>query len=99
MCKCPDVTSCSSTQSTVCGSDGKTYESTCVMKANVCNRKEDVTVAHSGPCGTVDLGVYVSLLLSLLMLMLSLSLSLLLLLSSSLLLLLLLCYCCCLRRR
>jgi hypothetical protein len=51
LCQCPEESSCSDTQSTVCGSDGKSYKNACTLKAAVCKRKEDVNVKHSGACG------------------------------------------------
>ena len=51
LCQCPEESSCPDRESTVCGSDGKSYKNTCTMKATVCRMKEDVKVKHSGPCG------------------------------------------------
>merc|ERR1739847_21703 len=34
----------------VCGSDGITYSSKCMMKMAACESEKDVSVVHSGPC-------------------------------------------------
>ena len=35
----------------VCGNDGKTYASECLMKLESCREKKDVKVTKSEPCG------------------------------------------------
>lgn len=44
--ECPDV------NDPVCGTNGKTHDSECKLKAESCADGEDVGVKHKGVCGT-----------------------------------------------
>ena len=50
-CVCPDESDCAQTVNTVCGSDGKTYLNTCVMKAKACAKDVSVQPLRDGYCG------------------------------------------------
>ena len=50
ICECPQESSCPNTQSTVCGSDGKSYKNSCLMRTAACQKNEDITAKHSGTC-------------------------------------------------
>ena len=34
----------------ICGSDGRTYNNTCDLKAAICRKGQSITVAYKGPC-------------------------------------------------
>jgi len=42
----------------VCGSDGKTYSTECVMNAYSCRKGLNITVLHPGKCVQKPSGVY-----------------------------------------
>ena len=50
-CECPDCFP-GPTDELVCGSDGRTYASECLMKRFLCENKEDGTITKRGACGT-----------------------------------------------
>lgn len=50
-CVCPKKEECSRSPGKVCGSDGKTYDSECLLKVEACKKKSPVNMAHDGPCG------------------------------------------------
>lgn len=53
VCGCgPD---CETSVRPVCGTDGKTYESPCLLDRAACLDNRDVRVAYIGPCGEHDL--------------------------------------------
>ena len=60
-CKC--ITNCPDVDEPVCGSDGKTYSSECVLKSKACLNRVDVRVA-GGPKKCCKLTVVESLALS-----------------------------------
>ena len=50
-CQCPLKSECVNTPQSVCGSDGKTYDSICALQAESCENNVIVTLASSGKCG------------------------------------------------
>ena len=52
-CSCP---TCDSTPGAdaVCGSDGRTYASSCHVESASCRMKKDIKVAKRGACGKLD---------------------------------------------
>jgi hypothetical protein len=50
-CQCMDVADCPSKLNPVCGSDGKNYNNTCIMKLKSCKEgKHNTTVDGGGNC-------------------------------------------------
>lgn len=49
-CVCADASSCPSNAVEVCGSDGVTYRSECIMHVESCKRNQMISVDHRGPC-------------------------------------------------
>ena len=47
-CSCNRI--CTREYAPVCGTDGKTYATECMMKLLVCDEGSDVTVKHPGEC-------------------------------------------------
>ena len=56
-CVCPQRSDCSPERDPVCGSDGKTYLNDCSLRVESCKRRETVTVANLGQCGTLTLSL------------------------------------------
>lgn len=50
-CECPLAEECPDVNDPVCGTNGKTYESECKLKAESCAEGSDVTTKHNGVCG------------------------------------------------
>lgn len=50
-CECPRAEECPDINDPVCGTNGKTYESECKLKAESCAEGTDVTTKHNGVCG------------------------------------------------
>lgn len=50
--KCTCQRLCTREYAPVCGTDGKTYSTECVMKGMVCEQGTMVTVKHPGECGS-----------------------------------------------
>lgn len=50
-CECPRSEECPDVNDPVCGTNGKTYESECKLKAESCAEGIDVTTKHNGVCG------------------------------------------------
>ncbi|XP_047511695.1 agrin-like [Pieris napi] len=48
-CECPSM-ECKKDQPAVCGSDGRTYLSTCHLRAHACRTQSDTVVQAFGPC-------------------------------------------------
>ena len=59
LCVCPtdcveevqDVMIVEKDTNKVCGTDGQTYESECLLKIAACNKQQYVVVANKGECG------------------------------------------------
>ena len=50
-CECPPP--CEPIMRTVCGDDGRTYESLCEMRRASCTQKKLIEVKHAGSCGKI----------------------------------------------
>lgn len=50
-CECGNVECPSNNVISVCGSDGRTYLSTCHLRAHACKTQSDIVVQAFGPCG------------------------------------------------
>ena len=53
VCVCPP-TPCTLEFVPVCGSDGKTYPNSCVMRVTACEKSQNITLASQGDCKTND---------------------------------------------
>jgi hypothetical protein len=54
-CQCP--TQCPPDVSKVCGSDGRTYRSECVLRRESCHRKFTIVISYRGSCGELKYGL------------------------------------------
>lgn len=55
--KCSCFRICSREYAPVCGTDGKTYSTECMMKLLVCEKGSDVTLKHRGECSSEKKGI------------------------------------------
>ena len=53
VCMCPP-TPCTREYAPVCGSDGKTYPNSCVMRVTACENSQNITLASQGECKEND---------------------------------------------
>ncbi|XP_008185835.2 agrin [Acyrthosiphon pisum] len=53
-CRCPEPTLCETSVRPVCGTDGYTYESKCLLERIGCSKRSGVTVAYDGHCGDAN---------------------------------------------
>ena len=51
VCECPRIDECPDVTDPVCGTNGKTYENECKLKAQSCADGKDVNLKHKGDCG------------------------------------------------
>ena len=61
-CTCNRI--CTREYAPVCGTDGKTYGTECMMKLLVCENGSDVTLKHRGECSTEKKGILIDTLSS-----------------------------------
>lgn len=52
-CECP--AQCPADISTVCGSNGKTYNNVCELKRESCQRKITIAISHGGACSKLEI--------------------------------------------
>ena len=52
-CRCPREDECPSSGHKVCGSDGKTYDNECKLKAQACKGSSGLVVTKQDRCGKV----------------------------------------------
>lgn len=52
-CRCPREDECPSSGEKVCGSDGKTYDNECKLKAQACKGSGRLVVAKQDRCGKI----------------------------------------------
>ena len=50
-CVCPLLEDCPDDVNKVCGSDGRTYDNECQLRAVSCLKRKEITPEYNGTCG------------------------------------------------